>query len=231
MQADAKTINFPLEEAILQTTLTNLKASYILDPSWKQKYKKDGIFIHKKKDKSTGIAFVRSQGTVPLSADLLRDFLLYDGETTSQKDSNIEESRTVEVIQNKFFVYYSKTKPQFMVSARDTVVILTYTQEEADGTIILYANSCVHPACPEVKGVIRAVIHMYGWILKPCKEDPTKTEMTYLLQCDPKGKIPKTIVNSFIEEEGLILKRLRKKAVGKKITKEKIDELKKKILK
>jgi len=102
-----------------------------------------------------------------------------------------------------------------MISPRD-VVVMGYCVTESDGTTYIVGKSVVDPAFPEAKGFVRAEVHVYAWVLKPVKDDPNKTKLIRLLESDPKGSIPKMVVNKVAKNEALVVANMIKLMDGRK---------------
>ena len=66
------------------------------------------------------------------------------------------------------------------------------------------AVSVEHDDVPEVKKVVRGELIIGGWILDPDPEDEDKCYAYYIVQGDPKGSIPKWVVNMGAKSQGFI---------------------------
>jgi len=141
---------------------------------------------------------IRGDGQIKASAKLLWTILLKDNDAGYKYDKTKYEGFPIEEdLDKNYRYYYNRIKPPgFMVYARDTVVLLTWKENE-DGSIWMYGASALHEKAPEVKGVVRANIIIWSWILTPTKEDPSVTDVTYILQTDPAGWVPTTVTNVF----------------------------------
>jgi len=98
-----------------------------------------------------------------------------------------------------------------MISPRDVVVFAQVIKEE-DGTIYIIGKSIVDPSIPEAKGYVRAEVQLYAWILTPWSSDKNKTTCIRMLLTDPKGSLPKMIVNKVSKNEALVVSNLRQVA-------------------
>lgn len=86
--------------------------------------------------------------------------------------------------------------------------MLAITIRKPDGQIIICSKSHEHDDCPPHKKYVRGEVVIGGWILSPAKDDPSKTFAKYITQTDLKGSIPKSIVNSVSEKQGLLISKV-----------------------
>ena len=114
-------------------------------------------------------------------------------------------------------VSYLRFQAQFGVAARDFCTATHWAVEE-DGTLIFFAFSVEHPSCRPVNNVVRALLHIGGWVIRPrpgisaaarrkpgfqpsaplAHIDPAidaqGCDVTFLMKSDFKGAIPSWIV-------------------------------------
>jgi dipeptidyl aminopeptidase/acylaminoacyl peptidase len=208
----------PELEETLKKVLERVKTLYPLNASndWEWQDDKDDVSVNKKTDAETGLDVIRGEGVVPMTPQEIRQILFYDNKGLLELDKNKESIEVVENIGDKYWVVHSKVKsPSFMVTPRDVVVLATWV-EDADGTVYIVGRSVTHPKIPEVKSHVRADVLLYAWVMKPTKEDPTKSVTIRMLQTDPKGMIPKALVNSVAKDEALIVANMKTYAEKKK---------------
>ncbi|TNM90298.1 steroidogenic acute regulatory protein, mitochondrial [Takifugu flavidus] len=92
----------------------------------------------------------------------------------------------------------SADTPGNVVGARDFVSVRC--AKRRGSTCFLAGTSTQHPKMPEQKSMIRAENGPTCIVMKPCSEDPNKTQFTWLLNVDLKGWIPKTIINKVLSQ-------------------------------
>lgn len=80
---------------------------------------------------------------------------------------------------------------------RDFVVVAIRKQE--GDTYYIVTKSCSYPL-PEVQKVVRAQIHIAGYIIQ--KVDEKSTRITYIASNDPKGAIPGMVKNTLASKQG-----------------------------
>lgn len=115
-----------------------------------------------------------------------------------------------------------------IVAQRD-YLLLTHWQIEEDGTLILVSTSVEDPRCPPVQGIVRAHLHIGGWIVRPrpgivAGNKPPRSsrasastgsmpgfanpsidsdgcDVTYFMSSDLKGSIPAAILNKIVAQQ------------------------------
>lgn len=102
---------------------------------------------------------------------------------------------------------YTCQKGQWPVQGRD-FSLLTMSYEYPDGRIVLTRFSHEHPDYPPNKKYTRGEIINGGWILTPDPKNPNRTFAVLLSQVDPKGSLPKSIVNKAIKKRGFMVKKV-----------------------
>lgn len=94
---------------------------------------------------------------------------------------------------------YNKFKGQFGVSARDFVMLGTFFVDD-DGRRIIVTTSEMHPKYMPTTKIVRAHLHIGGWILTPDKFNPNRFLAQYVVKVDLKGNLPRFVVNKVNEE-------------------------------
>lgn len=74
----------------------------------------------------------------------------------------------------------------------------------ADGTYVTTGKSCTHKDAPEVSGNVRGEIRATGYVVQAIPGKPDMCHMTYVVQVDPKGWLPTTVVNYAAAEQAFI---------------------------
>lgn len=86
-------------------------------------------------------------------------------------------------------------------------------------------SSITRPECPNLEHhkLVRAEIACTGYVFKKCDDDPGYMDVTYIIQADPKGLIPKWAVNKFAWQQALNVVRIKMLIEGTLKAKEKMD--------
>ena len=91
-----------------------------------------------------------------------------------------------------------KSPAPFVVQHRDFVQyrrVSMKRDERGDPIYMILFRSAEHPDAPERKGVVRAETYISGYILRKNKEDRKKLDFFLVSLADPRGLIPKWLVN------------------------------------
>jgi hypothetical protein len=96
-----------------------------------------------------------------------------------------------------FKVIYMEMKATWPVSNRDFVLVSARSTE--GDVVFMGTKSCSYPH-PEVNGVVRADLHVGGYIIE--KIDANSTRVTYISDSDAKGNIPAMIKNTVSAKQG-----------------------------
>jgi len=111
-------------------------------------------------------------------------------------------------------------KPAMMIDKRD-LVLLSRHYVEADGTIFIAGGSYEHKDAPAQESPVRADIPVWGYILAADEKDANVTNVIYVVFIDPKGWIPKPIINAACTDQAMNIKAMRDLLEGKKEEKKK----------
>uniref|UniRef100_A0A8B9UZY8 START domain-containing protein 10 n=1 Tax=Anas zonorhyncha TaxID=75864 RepID=A0A8B9UZY8_9AVES len=137
--------------------------------------------------------------------------VLHDAEYRRQWDTNVIASHDIaRVAANANVSYYAWRCPKPLKN-RDVVTLRAWQVEDGCHTIISF--SVKHPKYPPRKDLVRAVALLMGYLV--CPTGPSSCRLTYLAQVDPKGSLPKWVVNKVSQYlvPQQMLKRLHKACV------------------
>jgi hypothetical protein len=145
-------------------------------------------------------------------------------EMRKEYDSQFEQGDVFEHLDLHTYLFYMRFRGVFPSAGRDFVNMVHWTVEP-DGTILIVSCSVADPRKPVVDGVVRAHLHLGGWIIKPLATVPAISaskgyseaqlllpahadpvvdsrgcDVTYLMRSDFKGNIP-TVVTRFVASQ------------------------------
>eukprot|EP01016_Furgasonia_blochmanni_P039974 TRINITY_DN5043_c0_g1_i5.p2 TRINITY_DN5043_c0_g1~~TRINITY_DN5043_c0_g1_i5.p2 ORF type:complete len:145 (-),score=30.59 TRINITY_DN5043_c0_g1_i5:223-657(-) len=123
-----------------------------------------------------------------------------------------EDFELLETLDKETDIIWEKVKGKLVVSARDYVVV-NHRLTLADGTIISSGHSIDYPKRPVGPDSVRANVILAAWIFIPLPEQ-NGSKAIYVFQVDPKGMIPKMVVNWASKAQCANLNRLRDYVVG-----------------
>ncbi|KAG2463608.1 STA10 protein, partial [Polypterus senegalus] len=117
--------------------------------------------------------------------------VLHDGEYRRKWDSSAIESFDIaRITANADVGYYSWKCPKPLKN-RDVVTLRSWLVKDGEYMIINY--SVKHPKYPPSKDLVRAVSILTGYLVK--STGPKSCTLIYMSQADPKGSLPKWVVN------------------------------------
>ena len=169
---------------------------------------KHGVEIYSFKDEDAGVYWVKGEGIVDFPIDEWIDYI-GDYANRGKMDDMFVEGGVVEDIGMNTRIEKFTVNPSALVSNRDFCIV-TRRVHTNQGRVIWMACSWEHDDVPPIKGVVRAVLIIGGWILDPVPGDHNKTFAHYIVEGDPKGSIPKMIVNLGYKKQGLLPYKLNK---------------------
>ena len=179
---------------------------------WKLASHRNDIKIHLKLDEKSGLYFVRAEASVEASMSKIIE-LLKDNDRVTSYDSTIELLKILEEKDNHWVVYTLSKKPSLIIDKRDCVT-LTKFQQENDGTCIFVGGSIPHPDYPVKQSPVRCEIPLWGWILTP--RNGNTTNLIYIVLVDPKGSVPKSMINTFYKDQAMSVRNVRNIVEDKK---------------
>ncbi|XP_063060394.1 START domain-containing protein 10 [Engraulis encrasicolus] len=125
-----------------------------------------------------------------VSAETMYD-VLHDIEYRRKWDSNVIETFDIaKLTVNADVGYYSWRCPKPLRN-RDVITLRSWLPMGNDYIIMNY--SVKHPKYPPKKDLVRAVSIQTGYLIQ--RDGPASCTLTYLAQVDPKGSLPKWVVN------------------------------------
>uniref|UniRef100_A0A3Q4AEL9 START domain-containing protein n=1 Tax=Mola mola TaxID=94237 RepID=A0A3Q4AEL9_MOLML len=117
--------------------------------------------------------------------------VLHDGQYRKEWDSNMMESYDIARLSaNADVGYYSWRCP--IIKGRDVVTLRSWQVKDDEYVIVNF--SVKHPKHPPCSNFVRAVSILTGYLIK--STGPSSCTFIYLSQADPKGSIPKVVVNT-----------------------------------
>ncbi|KAM5125312.1 START domain-containing protein 10-like [Mantella aurantiaca] len=160
---------------------------------WTSCYRKPGIGVWMKPpDGGTGpVHKVKGQMVFPdVAADTVYD-VLHDTEYRRKWDVNMIETRDIARLSLNADVGYYSWKCPKPLKNRDVVTLRSWLV--LPDSFIIVNFSVKHNMFPPRIDLIRAVSHLAGYLIR--SNGPGSSTLTYLAQADPRGSLPKWVVN------------------------------------
>ncbi|KAM6427186.1 START domain-containing protein 10-like [Liasis olivaceus] len=160
---------------------------------WLSRYNRDGIAVWGQLPPQGDFAVQRVKGRVNMpdvSAETVFD-VLHDTEYRKKWDLNVIETHEIARLSNNADVGYYSWKCPKPLKNRDVVTLRSW--RVLDKSYVILNFSVKHQKYPPRKDLVRAVSLLAGYLVQPT--GPSSCCLTYLAQVDPKGSLPKWVVN------------------------------------
>ncbi|CAG9312304.1 unnamed protein product [Blepharisma stoltei] len=194
-----ETCSTALERA--QTEVLNL----INNPQvrWENYKEKHGL-TRQKIETDSGALIIKSAGTINKPGQIVFD-TLWDDTKKVEWNSKLKETRLLHEFDSRIRIYYNSFKSPWPVKNRDFVFA---TRAISLGDDALITKISINTAlCPEQAGFIRGEIKGSGILIHPV--DKNSCVLTFVVSIDPKGSIPRSLVNKAQEEQSLAVHDIR----------------------
>jgi len=123
--------------------------------------------------------------------------VLHDPDYRKTWDENMVDGYRIERLDdNNDIGYYSIHSPSWLVYGRDFCNMRSWFVDNERKEFIIFNHSVPHKDCPEVKGYVRAISLLTGYLVKPDPNDENSCILIYITQVDAKGLIPTWIMNN-----------------------------------
>ncbi|XP_034957964.1 START domain-containing protein 10-like [Zootoca vivipara] len=174
-------------------TFERFKAECESQQGWLSWYEGSGMSIWEQVVPHADLAVYHIKGISHMAgvkAETAYD-VLHDTEYRGMWDINLVETHEIARLTENADVSYYAWKCPKPLRNRDVVTLRSW--RVLDKAYIILNFSVKHPNYPPRQGTVRAASHLAGYLVQPTRHDSCM--LTYLVQLDPKGFLPKWIVN------------------------------------
>eukprot|EP00696_Hemimastix_kukwesjijk_P008744 gnl/Hemi2/21048_TR6989_c0_g1_i1.p1 gnl/Hemi2/21048_TR6989_c0_g1~~gnl/Hemi2/21048_TR6989_c0_g1_i1.p1 ORF type:complete len:227 (+),score=51.33 gnl/Hemi2/21048_TR6989_c0_g1_i1:88-768(+) len=198
---------------------------------WRQEWKEVKIIESKScppvrvsriKMTDSPLQLIRGDGVVHATMQEMSDFFMDFGNMGVMDKMFLPEKARgmIQTFDARTHVYHAAFKLPFPMTDRDFVWLAyddvvdqtgnpTPTGNTVDKIGVSIGWSIEHPSVPENSSFIRGSINVSGYIWTPGVEAGT-CNLSYIVQCDPHGWIPKWVVNLVAADQAENVKRVQK---------------------
>ena len=164
-----------------------------LAKDWKQIKAEDGVKVYSKDVPGSDLMAFKGVKTMPVPITKVAQVLLdKDPETKKEWIAMVVDFKILDIKDDYNSITYSSYDLPWPMSDRDYVVASAMKINKATQTVFISLNSTVHPKAPKTVGVRAHLVRShYKLVALP----GNKTEVTVEIQTDPKGLLPKWLVN------------------------------------
>ncbi|XP_054453277.1 START domain containing 14 isoform X1 [Anoplopoma fimbria] len=180
-----------------ETTFADFRKKCLSHDNWSNKYDQNGMQVwveNSSADKGNNVPKVHTikcKMTIKdVSAATMYD-VLHDGSYRKKWDPAMLESYDIARLSANADVGYYSWLCANPIKNRDVVSLRSWQVTEDEYIIINF--SVKHPKHPPRSDLVRAISILTGYLIKPL--GPNSCTFIYLSQADPKGSLPKWVVN------------------------------------
>jgi len=178
------------------------------EDGWEPLHTKEGVRIFRKKHtKFSTLDLLKGVITINVPPQKVYDTVIDPGHLV-HVDKYFLDCSVLERFDERIAVSHYKYKFPFPLATRDFVVLEVNNKTDEITWVSLARSICSsHVSCD--KGSIRGEINVSGYFIQSSPDDPNCCLVSFLIQCDPKGNIPKFIINFDAPEASLALARIK----------------------
>ena len=111
-------------------------------------------------------------------------------------DPSFENQKYIQKINDYIWMSYTRIKKMAMISGRDLILNLYFTVDDTGTVYIVVYSVDREDLVPLNPNYVRAAIPIAGWKVEPLKESPGKVRITYCVEMDVKGNVPKFLLST-----------------------------------
>lgn len=166
------------------------------ESAWEEISRDNGIIVHRQEVTGSDILAFRGEGVIDATIAKVAAVLV---DTSRKKEwtPRLVEVRDVRQISSDERIEYHHTASGFFaVRDRDFVMHAKADYDTQSNRLTFYLKSATDPAAPPQEDKIRGEMHRGLFVLTPV-EDRKKTKLVIEIHVDPKGSVPKWLVNLF----------------------------------
>jgi len=190
----------PPPAVFTEEEFTKFRDECLNDKEWASVVDNGKCLVWSKKSNKSAINLVKVRTKLKdIPPTILYD-ILHDHAYRKTWDQNMIDGHVIEMMNKTNEIgYYSASAS--MISNRDFVNIRAWKARPADGEWLIVNHSVTHKDYPEKKGFVRAWSIQSGYFIQKLEEEGCVegggSLFTYVSCADPRGWIPKWVINSF----------------------------------
>eukprot|EP00049_Salpingoeca_infusionum_P025915 m.22581 g.22581 ORF g.22581 m.22581 type:complete len:1649 (+) comp8401_c0_seq2:477-5423(+) len=173
----------------------------VFDEPWELVKEARGVKVYRKSIPGSDDIVVKGVTTIKRHPKAIYDTLC-DLTTKPKWNDQFDWMEDVEVVDELSRVIHDVYKPIWPVAARDFCLYQTFRFLD-DGGFALASKSVDHPNCSQAPKAVRGYASIGGVLIKPDPNDMHTCQLVYMMGVDPKGNIPKFVVNTVATSQPL----------------------------
>jgi len=163
---------------------------------WDPYYAEDGIQVRRKEIPGCPLIAFRGSGTIPDPIGKVLSVILDTRRETEWVDGLLESRVVRHVSESEDYEYNRLASGFFLIEEREVVAHNVLTFDPLHQRAIVESSSADLPGVPQKKGTVRARLEHSAMIIA-AEDGGRKTSVTIEALVDPRGDIPKWLVNLF----------------------------------
>ena len=173
---------------------SNAVLAAIPESSWQEMENRDGIRTFRQEIPDSPIVAFKGMGIVKAPIAKVTSVLI-DSKRTSEWVDAVKETRIVRTISPTEVIAYTHVKTPIIMKDRDFVTRVRLEVDREEKTVTLTYAPAEDPDAPETVGVRGEMMDSSFKLIS--RADGTETEVIAMVHADPKGSVPKWVVNLF----------------------------------
>jgi len=186
----------------------------IENSEWKLQKEIEGTPVYLQKPEGEKLYLIRGDATgLKINSTRLYEWLFPSTSLSDCDEMHIKGTAVdVEEFDSTHVICYGVWKMYWPLWNRDFVWYqLGKLNVDDKGTHVIVSRSVDHQKYPEQKGIVRGEILETGYIIRPNASDPrNKSDLSYVVQVDPRGYIPSWAVNMVAADQAKNVLRVKK---------------------
>jgi hypothetical protein len=163
-------------------------------PEWEKMGSEDGIEVYRRETEGSPVVAFRGEGLVDAPLARVASVILDDHRATEWVDS-LADSRIVHMYGDREFMQYSHFTMPPLIKDRDFLIRGRVEADLPARTLTMTIKSAADPTVPEGQ-YVRGELIFGQWIMREM-DGGRRTFVAAEMQADPKGALPKWLVNLF----------------------------------
>lgn len=176
----------------LVSSLISVLAVASVPSAWEELGNDDGILVHRREIPDSDIVAFKGEAVIDAPIAKVANVLI-DTSRKLEWVADIKQAKNVREISEFERIEYNHTGTPWPVRDRDFVFHAKVELDRANKTVVFRLKSILDPSMPEASPV-RGELKESSYTLTSIEND-TRTRVLVQIQADPKGSLPRWVVN------------------------------------
>lgn len=167
--------------------------SQVSESTWEQISDDDGIIVHRKEVPGSDVVAFKGQTLINAPIGKVAE-VLFDTSRKGEWVDRLVEAKNIRTMNKGERIEYNQTAAPWPVSNRDFVFNAKVEIDRERNQVRVVLKSVVDPSTPEREGIVRGELSHSAYTLTSM-DNGKKTAVVVEIHADPKGSVPKWLVN------------------------------------